>query len=163
AHASVEGYDGPVYHVAFSPDGRLALACMGWWEYKETEYVIKDRKSVPTDCVVRLYDLATGQQVRKFEGHKDPVWCAAFTRDGRRGVAGGVDGTVRLWDVETGRELRRAELTGKAHVLCLAVSPDGRQLLTGDEQSRVRLWGLDELEPLEEQPRSEPVHSVAFS
>jgi WD40 repeat protein len=163
AHASVEGYDGPAHHVDFSPDGRLALACMGWWEYKETEYVVKDRKAVPTDCVVRLYDAATGQQVRKLEGHKEPVWCAAFTRDGRRVVSGAADGTIRLWDAAGGRELRRVELTGKPRVICLAVSPDGRRLLTGDDQSQVRLWNLEELEQLEEQPRSEPVRSVAFS
>jgi WD40 repeat protein len=162
-HTSVEGYDGPIYHVAFSPDGRLALACMGWWEYKEAEYVVKDRKSVPADCVVRLYDVATGQQVRKLEGHKNPVWCAAFTPDSRRVVSGGMDGTVRLWDAASGQELRRVELPGKPHVICLAVSRDGRHVLTGDEQSRLRLWRLDDLELLEEQARSEPVRSVAFS
>jgi WD40 repeat protein len=156
-------YTVPVWSVAYAPDGRTALACTGWWEYKETEYIIKDRKNVPLDCVVRLYDVATGQELRKLEGHKDPVRCAAFTPDGRRVVSGSFDGTVRLWDAADGRELRRVELTGKPHVICLAVSPDGRRLLTGDEQSRVRLWGLDELEELEVRLRSEPVRALAFS
>lgn len=152
-----------VHGVAFAPDGRTALACMGGSEYKDGEYVKKDNKSVPLECVVRLYDVATGQELRKLEGHKDSVACAAFTPDGKRVVSGGADGTVRLWDAASGRELRSAEVTGKARVLCLAVSPDGRQLLTGDDQSRVTLWSLDDLELQEWRRHSEFVRAVAFS
>jgi WD40 repeat protein len=164
-YARAEGYDVPIYHVTFSPDGKLALACMGGWEYKENEYLFnKEKQPLPKDCVVRLYDVATGQQVRKLEGHKMPVWSAAFTPDGKHVVSAGWDSTLRLWEVATGRELGKVDVPDKGHVLCLAVSPDGKRLLTGDDQSRVALWNLDDLELEYEQKRStQGVWGVAFS
>src|SRR5262249_46414352 len=154
----------------FSADGRMALACTGWDEYKDADYTVKDRKRVPMECVVHVYDMGIGEklgpahflvqtlaiaglapgagplgalaqqlaaagvagteaiplgvEVRRLEGHKDQVWCAAFTPDGQRVVSGAIDGTVRLWDVAEGRELKRAEVGGKARVICLAISPD---------------------------------------
>jgi len=162
-HALSSDYEVPIYCVAFSPDGRTALAGMGDYEYKEGKYVVKDEKTLPFECVVCLYDVSTGQELRKLEGHKAPVACAGFTPDGKRVLSGSWDGTLRLWDAADGRELKRAQVSGKAHVVSLAVSPDGRWLLTGDDQSRVSLWNLDELEPEREQKgRGEGVH-VAFS
>jgi WD40 repeat protein len=157
-------YEGPVWSVAFASDGRRALACTGWYEYKDNEYITKDRKSVPKDCFIRVYDVATGQELRKLEGHKELVTCAAFTPDGSRIVSGSRDNTLRLWDVVTGRELRRVELTGKPQVTCLAVSPDGRRLLTGEEPTaRLRLWDLEELEELDQKPLAEAARGLAFS
>jgi WD40 repeat protein len=156
-------YDVPIYCVAFSPDGRLALAGMGDYEFKDGKYVTKDDKPLPFECVVCLYDAQTGQELRRLEGHKAPVHCAVFSPDGRRVVSGSDDGTLRLWDTETGRELKQVTLNGKAHPMSLAVSPDGQWLLTGDDQARVSLWRLEELELEREQKgRGESVY-VAFS
>jgi hypothetical protein len=154
----------PFYCVAFSPDGRLALAGLGDYEHKEGESAGKDKKLVPKDCVVRLYDVATGKALRDLKGHKSPVWRAVFTPDSRRVVSADMDGTLRLWDVADGRELKSAEVSKKAHIVCLDVSPDGRRLLTGDNQARLTLWDLDELEPQREVKCSgQVVAAVAFS
>jgi len=109
-----------VFSVAFSPDGRYALAGSG-------------------DETVRLWEVATGRKVRRFEGHTDSVATVAFSPDGRYVLSGGWDKTVRVWEVATGHEVRRF----KGHtdsVKSVAFSPDGRYALSGSDDSTVRLW-----------------------
>jgi WD40 repeat protein len=87
---------------------------------------------------VRLWDVATGKAVRRFEGHAEWVFSVAFSPDSKRALSGSYDRTVRLWDIETGQELRRFQ--GHAdHISCAVFSPDGeraRQRAGG----RVRWW-----------------------
>jgi serine/threonine protein kinase len=107
-----EGHQRPaVPSVAVSPDGRQAL-------------------SGGEDKVIILWDLTTGREVRRFEGHEGRVMAVAFAPDGRRAVSGGEDKVLRLWDVASGKELRRLE--GHADwVFRMAFSPDGRYILSG--------------------------------
>jgi serine/threonine protein kinase len=56
---------------------------------------------------VRLWDLTTGQEVRRFGGHTGMVKCLAFTADGKRLLSGSDDKAIRLWEVATGREIHR--------------------------------------------------------
>jgi WD40 repeat protein len=111
---------GSVGAVAFSHDGSLLA-------------------SGERDGTVRLWEVATGHELRRLKGHKDSVQAVAFSRDGRRLASGGESGWVGLWDVETGRELWLREV-GTAAVQSLAFAADGQLLASGGRTGRVQLW-----------------------
>ena len=103
--------DPPAYasSVAVSHDGRYALAGCN-----ET---------------VRLWEMATGKQLRVFRGHESAVTNVAFSPDGELALSGSEDGTIRLWDRESGKEVRRIDARS-FHVTGMALSPDGRRLVS---------------------------------
>jgi hypothetical protein len=106
---------------------------------------------------VRLWELATGQEVRRLTGHERPVHSVAVTPDGRYVVSGSADNTVRVWDLATGQEVRR--FTGHEDwVRSVAVTPDGQYVVSGSVDRTVRLWYIGDLRV----PRSQPnLHSNA--
>ena len=109
-----------VLSVAFSADGRQVL-------------------TGSSGNTARLWDAATGEEIRKFEGHAEAVSSVALSRDGRHVLTGSADKTARLWDAATGKQLRTFE--GHADGLkSVAFSPDGRHVLTGSEDKTARLW-----------------------
>src|SRR4051794_878448 len=86
-----QGHQGEVWSVAFSADGRRALSGGGSY-----------RSGSPVDCVVRLWDVASGKELRVYRGHTRPVVCVTFAPDGRVLLSSSIDTTAQLWDVETG-------------------------------------------------------------
>lgn len=54
------------------------------------------------DGSIRLWNMDTGEQLTRLEGHADRVVSLAFSPDGTLLASGGVDGTVRLWGVREG-------------------------------------------------------------
>ncbi|MDI6102353.1 hypothetical protein QLQ12_27415 [Actinoplanes sp. NEAU-A12] len=89
-----------------------------------------------SDHTVRLWNPATGVELRQFTGHTGPVLALAML-PGRVLASAGADAVVRLWEVDTGVELRR--LIGHAGpVHALAVCPD--LVVSAGDDATVRLW-----------------------
>jgi RNA polymerase sigma factor (sigma-70 family) len=113
----------PTGSVAFSPDGRLFA-------------------SGDAGNVIRLWDAASGNEVRSLAGHSDAILALAFSPDGRLLASTGRDKKVLLWDVRSGKE--RARLRGGDSIAsAVAFSPDGRSVATaGLDDKTVRIWDV---------------------
>ncbi|MCP4641562.1 MAG: hypothetical protein GY851_14055, partial [bacterium] len=58
------------------------------------------------DDTAKLWDVATGNVIRTFSGHANPVYSVAFSPDGARVLTGSNDNTAKLWDTATGNVIR---------------------------------------------------------
>lgn len=141
---SLKGHIGYANCVAFSPDGKTIVSAGGTPGYVTIRNKDNTLSPVPTDNAVRLWDLATGEEVKTLKGHRSSVESAVFSPDGLTVASGGYDTTVKLWDVATGRELRT--LRGKTfNPYKMTITSDGRTFASGgmNESSLViKLWKL---------------------
>ena len=58
---------------------------------------------------MRVWDVATGTEMVKLEGHSDSVTSVSWSSDGTRIASGSYDKTVRVWDLATGTEMVKLE------------------------------------------------------
>lgn len=148
-----DGFSDSVNAVAFSRDGRTLLAGFG---------TIRAVVGETEDTSLRLFDLASGEMIRRFEGHSAPVTAVHFNADGSI-LSGSTDATVRLWDAATGREIRRFSGLGTA-VWSLDTSPDGQFIAAGSQDGTVMVWRASTGDVLRQLSASEAmVYGVAFT
>jgi WD40 repeat protein len=98
--------------------------------------------SAASDKTLRLWDLETGAQLRRFEGHEGTVSSVRVLTGGRHALSAASDKTLRLWDLNIGAELAR--LTFDALTRALAWSPKRRRVVVGDARGRVHVIQLME-------------------
>ena len=107
--------------VSFSPDGSQVV-------------------SGSDDETVRIWDVQSGQEVCKLEGHSGPVISVSFSPDGSQVVSGSYK-TIRIWDVQSGQEVCKLEGHSDS-VSSVSFSPDGSQVVSGSDDITVRIWDV---------------------
>ena len=90
--------------------------------------------------MVRLWDIATGENNITLTGHRGEATAIAYSPDGNTIATGSYDRTVRLWDADTGKH--KTTFTGYTRVTSVIYSPDGRTLASGSSDRTVLLWEL---------------------
>jgi WD40 repeat protein len=92
------------------------------------------------DKTARLWEAATGREIRVFEGHTDQVTAVALSKDGKWLVTGGWDDTARLWEVATGKQIHAYRHNSDGQMVrSVTLSDDGKWLATGSFGA-ARLW-----------------------
>ncbi|MEE3371248.1 MAG: hypothetical protein VX346_18080, partial [Planctomycetota bacterium] len=141
---TIKGHAAQVNSVSFSPDGiRLA--------------------SASGDKTVKVWDVATGQEMLTLKGHNDVVLSVSFSPDGTKLASASIDKTVKVWDAATGQEL----LTLKGHndfVLSVSFSTDGKRLASASADRTLKVWeAATGQELLTLKGHDANVYSVSFS
>ena len=109
--------DAAIRAVEFSPDGSQLASASGDTDSYE----------------VVLWDVESGQLVRKLTGHTAIVWDVTFSPDGQYLASSSKDQTVRVWQVDDGSEVHVFHAPGE--VTSVAFTPDSRYLAYGGVDS----------------------------
>jgi RNA polymerase sigma factor (sigma-70 family) len=96
---------------------------------------------------IGLWEVATGKEKTRLQGHAEVVWTLRFTPDGKNLITGSesdVKPTVKRWDVATGKELDTQQIA--PGYVVIGIAPSGRKALVLDivkngEQTLV-VWNL---------------------
>lgn len=158
----VAGHRAEVKSVAFTPDKSRILAAssdtVALWNVQTGELSLPLAPKYSPFCAISpdgrrallgnrvgLWNLDTGEEIRRLQGDKDlGVITAAFFSDGRFGVTCSPDMSIRVWDLSRGTELECFR-GHSGQVTSVAVSADGRFAISGSYDNTVRLWPVGDL------------------
>jgi serine/threonine protein kinase len=141
---TLTGHSDSVQSVVYSPDGRYLASGSG-------------------DKTIKIWEVATGKQLRTLTGHSDTVSSLVYSPDGRYLASGSNDKTIKILEVATGKQLRT--LTGHyGEVYSVVYSPDGRYLASGSWDKTIKIWDVVTGKQLRTLTgHSSPVLSVVYS
>jgi WD40 repeat protein len=91
------------------------------------------------DKILRVWEIASGKEVRRLEGHTNFIQDVEWSPDGARIVTASMDKTARMFSGDTGQQL--AVFTGhSAFVNTASFSADGQRIVTSSWDGTARVW-----------------------
>lgn len=130
--SSFKGHHNWIRSVVYSPNGKYVFSASGGIQ-------IEGKSKPGDDHTIRMWSVLTGQEVKRFEGHTQPIISIAISADGKYVVSGSADRTVRIWSVETGEVLYRWD--GEDNSLnAVTFSPDDQHVFMASSKGTVRFW-----------------------
>jgi WD40 repeat protein len=150
------GHTSGVTCVAFSPDATRAMSGSGG-SGRSGDLLAREDRSI------RLWDVATGREIRRFLGMTSMVTSAVFSADGRHILSGHRGGSMYLWDVEDARMVRRFFRRAN-NIWAVALSRNGHWALSGGDDKGVHLWeAATGKRKFRLDGHTQPVRAVAFA
>jgi WD40 repeat protein len=121
-------FPGKVTSVHFTPDGQRLVTASG---------------VAGLGGVAAIWNVADGTLVQHFEGHRDILYDAELSPDGKRLATCSYDKKIELWDAVTGKLLRTLEGHTGA-VYDVAFSPDSRFLVSASADDTCKIWRVED-------------------
>jgi WD40 repeat protein len=151
--ATLTGSGGPM-QVLFSPDGRTIAT------WASNEHFAPAGEAMKIE--LKLWDADAGRERAELKGHKQTIFKAAFSPDGKLLATGTMSlklgallappelvgqpastTELKLWDVTAGKEQAGADLGDNERMISLLMfSPDGRLLASHSAHGALRLWDV---------------------
>lgn len=139
---TLTGHLDEVCAVAITPDGKKIISGSG--SLDSSVYMILLGGSIEThQYVIKIWDYATGSEIRTIEGHSERIYKLAVTPDGSRVVSASADHTLKVWDVETGSLIHTLE-GHVERVMAVVLYQDGRRAISGGWDETIKIWDLVE-------------------
>jgi eukaryotic-like serine/threonine-protein kinase len=120
----LKGHQRKVTGIVFLRDGRRMISCSN-------------------DSKVIIWDLQSGQSLRKFKGGLDQDLAIALTPDESLVAVAGLDGFLHILELKTGKIVHSLTRNAK-HVWDVDFSPDGRHLASAGSDGKVAIWNVSD-------------------
>ncbi|MDP3111388.1 MAG: hypothetical protein Q8M71_04730, partial [Thermodesulfovibrionales bacterium] len=152
--------DNRAVSIAFSPDGKYFLCGAPG----DIGFFSKDKP--PT---MKIFDVATGGEIRDFKVKDLYSWSVAYSPDGKYVLSGNSGGKMNLWNTSFEKSIRTvvgSEGFLDPRVNAVSFSLDGEYALSGGSDNSVRLWNAKNLTQIKKFVGHDSIagiSSVAFS
>ncbi len=131
-------HEHPVNATALSSDGRFLITGGGAEVGATVKMSPAERRKT---FELTMWDVATGQVIKKLAGHTDILRFIELSRDGKRAVSSAVDKSIKVWDLESGKIIH--EHSSTTTVNYVLISPDGRLIVTNETGGKAGIWDVD--------------------
>ncbi len=118
--------------------------------------------SAGPDGIARVFDVESGEEIRKSYGHGLSVGALAISPDGAHALSASGDGALILWSL-TGADARPLRVVGHAGIVPgLAISPSSDRAVSVSFDQKLKYWNLERRTFIDQVDLGAPLNRVAF-